>query len=117
MRGGGQFSSYIRETAIFIITNVMHPKRYLISARSLALRHVPKRLAVHDYQRCVSSASKDSPPVENQIKGATQAQAPHVSEEQAALDASMGETPPDLDQGTPVQEVLPSDQDFEPSAH
>lgn len=32
-------------------------------------------------------------------------QLPHVSEEQAALDKSMGNTPPDIDQGTPVQEV------------
>lgn len=30
---------------------------------------------------------------------------PHVSEEQAALDKSMGNTPPDIEQGTPVQEV------------
>jgi hypothetical protein len=30
---------------------------------------------------------------------------PHVSEEQAALDKSMGETPPDIEQGTPVEEV------------
>lgn len=32
--------------------------------------------------------------------------APHVSEEQAAMDKTMGETPPDIEgQGTPVQEV------------
>ena len=32
--------------------------------------------------------------------------APHVTEEQAALDKTMGETPPDIEgQGTPVQEV------------
>lgn len=30
---------------------------------------------------------------------------PHVTEEQAALDKSMGENPPDIEQGTPVQEV------------
>jgi hypothetical protein len=29
----------------------------------------------------------------------------HVSEEQAAIDKTMGETPPDISQGTPVQEV------------
>lgn len=33
-------------------------------------------------------------------------QAPHVSEEQAAMDKTMGDTPPDIEgQGTPVQEV------------
>ena len=32
-------------------------------------------------------------------------QLPHVTEEQAAMDKSMGNTPPDIEQGTPVQEV------------
>lgn len=39
--------------------------------------------------------------------------APHVSEEAAALDESMGETPPDLSQGTPVQEVCISSRNFD----
>lgn len=30
---------------------------------------------------------------------------PHVTEEQAALDKATGGTPPDIEQGTPVQEV------------
>lgn len=30
---------------------------------------------------------------------------PHVSEEQAAIDKITGDTPPDIEQGTPVQEV------------
>jgi len=29
----------------------------------------------------------------------------HVTEEQAAMDETMGNTPPDIEQGTPVQEV------------
>lgn len=32
-------------------------------------------------------------------------QLPHVSEEAAATAKAKGETPPDLEQGTPVQEV------------
>lgn len=32
-------------------------------------------------------------------------QLPHVTEEQAAMDKTMGETPPDIQQGTPVKEV------------
>ena len=32
-------------------------------------------------------------------------QLPHVSEEAAAMDKITGDTPPDIDQGTPVQEV------------
>lgn len=38
-------------------------------------------------------------------KGPNEDQLPHVSEEQAAMDKSMGNTPPDIDQGTPVKEV------------
>lgn len=38
-------------------------------------------------------------------KGPNEDQLPHVSEEQAAMDKSMGNTPPDISQGTPVQEV------------
>lgn len=38
-------------------------------------------------------------------KGPNEDQLPHVSEEQAAMDKVTGATPPDIEQGTPVQEV------------
>lgn len=49
---------------------------------------------------------KKTPAAEAEVKGLNTDQAPlHVTEEQAALDHSMGQTPPDIEQGTPVQEV------------
>ena len=60
-------------------------------------------------QRFASNdASKKQPAtteVGSNFKGATQDPMPHVSEEQAAIDKITGETPPDIEQGTPVQEV------------
>ena len=78
------------------------------SVRSLTFRTRPlvpqKRVAVRSSIRCASSSQKDLP-VSESNKGPNTDQAPHVSEEQAQIDKTMGETPPDLDQGTPVQEV------------
>lgn len=52
-------------------------------------------------------ASNDSKPaaVPPSTKGPDEDQLPHVSQEQAELDKSMGKTPPDLEQGTPIQDV------------
>ena len=38
-------------------------------------------------------------------------QLPHVTEEAAAMDKIMGDTPPDITQGTPVQEVSSKDRE------
>jgi small subunit ribosomal protein S7 len=43
-------------------------------------------------------------------------QLPHVTEEQAAIDKVTGETPPDVDQGTPVQEIFQRDKDAQDKA-
>jgi len=43
-------------------------------------------------------------------------QLPHVTEEQAAMDKSMGNTPPDIEQGTPVQEILQRDKEAQEKA-
>lgn len=40
-----------------------------------------------------------------EANGPNQSQLPHVTEERAEMDKVMGETPPDIGQGTPVQEV------------
>jgi small subunit ribosomal protein S7 len=82
----------------------MPPRLYLFSARSAAFRTKPvvpqKRFATPSpQQRFVSDD------VSKQPKGPNQEQALHVSEEQAALDKTMGKTPPDIEQGTPIQEV------------
>lgn len=50
------------------------------------------------------SSSKDLPVSEDK-KGPNTDQLPHISEEAAATAKAKGETPPDLEQGTPVQEV------------
>jgi len=67
-------------------------------------RQVLKRKIVPLTQtRFVSNGPVNSKTPED--RGANEGQLPHVTEEQAAMDKSMGETPPDIGQGTPVQEV------------
>ncbi|KAL9113199.1 MAG: hypothetical protein Q9227_002534 [Pyrenula ochraceoflavens] len=52
-----------------------------------------------------SITANDKPlPTADQTKGPNQDQAPHVSEEAAAMGKTTGEGGPELDQGTPVQE-------------
>lgn len=92
----------------------MPPRLHLFTARSVAFRTKPsipqKRFAPGLLQHRAASddASSKQPattPVHPNFKGPNMDQLPHVSEEQAALDKSMGETPPDIEQGTPVEEV------------
>lgn len=91
----------------------MAPRLSLFTARSVAFRTKPlvtqKRLAPSLAQRRKASddATKKSAttPVDPDFKGPNMDPLPHVSEEQAAIDKITGETPPDVDQGTPVQEV------------
>lgn len=84
----------------------MPPRISALSLRSVAYRTRPvvpqKRTAQSLQQRFASDdATKAS-----EVKGPNMDQAPHVSEEQAAMDKTMGDTPPDIEgQGTPVQEV------------
>jgi len=55
-------------------------------------------------QRWITAEEKPLPTTE-QPKGPNQEQLPHVSEEAAAVDKTMGGTGPEIEQGTPVQEV------------
>ena len=92
---------------------VMPPRLNLFTSRSVAFRTkatIPqKRLAPGLLQQRWASdnASKQpaTTPVDPDFKGPNMDPLPHVTEEQAALDKTMGETPPDIQQGTPVQEV------------
>jgi small subunit ribosomal protein S7 len=55
-------------------------------------------------------SSSKTLPVSNSKKGPNTEQLPHVSEEAAAVSKIKGETGPDLNQGTPVQEVVKGDK-------
>ena len=84
----------------------MPPRVSLLSTRSIAFRTRPlvpqKRATPGLQQRFASNDATEAP----EPKGPNMDQAPHVTEEQAAMDETMGETPPDIEgQGTPVQEV------------
>lgn len=84
----------------------MPPRIPLLSTRLIEYRTRPivpqKRAALRLQQRFGSDDATKAPGT----KGPNMENAPHVSEEQAAMDKTMGETPPDIEgQGTPVQEV------------
>jgi hypothetical protein len=84
----------------------MPPRVSTLSLRSIALRtrpYVPQKRAAQSLQQRFASDDATKAP---ETKGPNMDNAPHVSEEQAAMDKTMGETPPDIEgQGTPVQEV------------
>ncbi|KIY00371.1 uncharacterized protein Z520_04056 [Fonsecaea multimorphosa CBS 102226] len=110
----------------------MAPRLSLFTARSVPFRTKPtipqKRFAPAPssllQQRAASdnaASSKDdqSPkktPLHPQAKGPTEDQLPHVTEEAVAIDKSMGNTPPDVEQGTPVQEIFKRDKDAQDKA-
>lgn len=76
--------------------------------REIAYRIRPQiskpQLAPITQRRFASDEQKTSPLPDGE-HGANESQLPHVTEEQAAMDESMGNTPPDISQGTPVQDV------------
>ncbi len=82
----------------------MPPRLYLFSARSARLRIQPSRQTLQSQQRWITADEKPLPTTDEQV-GPNQEQLPHVSEEAAAVDKTMGEVAPDLGQGTPVQDV------------
>ena len=95
-------------------TTTMPPRLNLFTARSVAFRtrpFIPQTTftpgLVHHRAASDNASSKQpaTTPADPNIKGPSMDPLPHVSEEQAALDKSMGNTPPDIEQGTPVQEV------------
>ena len=56
-------------------------------------------------KRTITANEKPLPTADNPGKGPNQDQLPHVSEEAAAIDKITGDTPPDIERGTPIQEV------------
>jgi small subunit ribosomal protein S7 len=60
--------------------------------------------------RSYADSSKDLP-VSSDEKGPNTDQAPHVSEEAAATAKVMGEDGPDLNQGTPLEEIVAGDKE------
>lgn len=86
----------------------MPPRISFSSTRLLAYR--PKPISSAQTLRQVAPQRFASDNASQQIpegaKGPNMDQLPHVSEEQAETDKIMGETPPDISQGTPVKEVI-----------
>lgn len=62
--------------------------------------------------RGYADASKDLPvSPDNKGPNTEQSAIPHVSEEAAAIKKSMGETPPELEQGTPIEDIVAGDKE------
>ena len=76
-----------------------HLTTYNVAPRPfpLCLRQAPRRYKTGE-EKPLPEASKPGP-------GPNQEQLPHVSEEAAATSKAQGEKGPDLEQGTPVEEV------------
>lgn len=91
-----------------ITINMASPRVFFRPVREVAFRARPqiskRKLCPIVQTRFVSDDQKISE-VPAGTKGPNEDQLPHVSEEQAAMDKSMGNTPPDIEQGTPVKEV------------
>ncbi|KAL8937978.1 MAG: hypothetical protein Q9216_004144 [Gyalolechia sp. 2 TL-2023] len=67
-------------------------------------------------QRYLSADEKPLPKAEKGGPGPNQEQLPHISEEAAAMGKITGEGGPEIDQGTPVQEVLKRDEESKEKA-
>jgi small subunit ribosomal protein S7 len=62
--------------------------------------------------RGYADSTKDLPiSPDNKGPNTEQSAIPHVSEEAAAMKKSMGETPPELEQGTPIEEIVAGDKE------
>lgn len=76
----------------------------LYSFRQYTLPHqIP--LCLRLQKRSITADEKPLPKVDKPSPGPNQDQLPHVSEEAAATSKIKGETGPEIEQGTPVQEV------------
>jgi len=82
---------------LFSATRVLpiHPRPSNVCP--LQLRAVPK-------PRCFADKSKDLPVADNK-KGPNSESLPHVSEEAASMAQTTGTEGPDINQGTPIDEV------------
>lgn len=80
--------------------------QYLVSRTGLQSRQWPVKVPFAHRRGYAGEKEKfTTHPEESELKGPNMEQAPHVSEEAAALSQIKGETGPDLSQGTPVTEV------------
>ncbi|EHY57991.1 hypothetical protein HRR83_005148 [Exophiala dermatitidis] len=72
----------------------------------------------HHQRRMASDDAKNPKKTQasEDFKGPTQDALPHITEETAAMDKILGETPPDIEQGTPVQEILKRDKEAQKNA-
>ncbi|KAL8974369.1 MAG: hypothetical protein Q9197_001386 [Variospora fuerteventurae] len=61
-------------------------------------------------RRCITADEKPLPTADTAGPGPNEGQLPHVSEEAAAMGKITGEGGPEVDQGTPVQEVMKRDE-------
>ena len=73
-----------------------------------ALTAYQPSLCLRLQKRLITAKEKPLPEADKSELGPNQEQLPHVSEEAAATDKIMGEEGPDIEQGTPVQEVRTS---------
>ncbi|KAI9878436.1 MAG: hypothetical protein M1830_000871 [Pleopsidium flavum] len=103
----------------------MPPRLNIVTAgRSIAFRMRSSTLSRLDESSClrrvpsrsITADEKPLPVAEDQGKGPNQEQLPHVSEEAATMGKITGEGGPDLEQGTPVQEILKRDDDAQEKA-
>ncbi len=85
---------------------------HLQSGSSAAIRSVlpvrPISLCSRLQKRFIADKDRPLPEADKPGTGPNQDQLPHVSEEAAATGKITGEGGPDIEQGTPVQEVRPN---------
>ncbi|KAK4937380.1 hypothetical protein LTR10_021989 [Elasticomyces elasticus] len=100
----------------------MPPRISLFTARSVPFRTKPsipqKRFApsLVSQRKASDDASTKTTPVDPNVQTPEMESNMHVTEEQAAMDKIQGNTPPDIEQGTPVQEILQRDKDAQDKA-
>lgn len=96
-------------TSNFPLTKMPSTKSLIRPVQDVAFRpasRLLKRKIIPVVQTRFSSNDQKTSPVPPGTTGPNEdVGIPHISEEQAAMDKSMGNTPPDIDQGTPVQDV------------
>ncbi|KAL9056997.1 MAG: hypothetical protein Q9206_002518 [Seirophora lacunosa] len=67
-------------------------------------------------RRCITADEKPLPTADTPGPGPNEGQLPHVSEEAAAMGKITGEGGPEIEQGTPVQEILKRDEESQEKA-
>lgn len=90
----------------YTITAMAHHRALVRPVREVVYRCRPQTCSQIRYNSTDQKVNNVPPVNQEGVKsGPNESQLPHVTEEQAAMDKSMGQTPPDIGQGTPVQDV------------